>query len=229
MIRRTIILSIVISVIATDIFSQISLDKSLPEKYQLAFDRLPSQIKLIVSSLKKDSFGIKGYFAIIDNYKFDTLNIMQLKQKFEPVKYYSTDDEGNEYLDSTNEYNIARNYPFFICIPQLQGDILILDLGLFFSKTTIHHEIYNNLVISQIEEYDKYDSIFKSNLTDPLTNKLKVQAKTNKFALSDISFAPGKLVYGSAEITSDVYYKLENGEFLKLQKSYKYYLKFIIE
>ena len=220
------ILLILSCLVSLNLFSQVILDTSLSLKYQLAFDKLPSQVKIITAETEKQQNSFKGFPVIMMQYKLDTLNRNDIKeQQQSSIVIYDTYDPGNNARPGIPDS--AGSVPFFVCLAELESGVLELGLNFIFSEISICHKISKGQVVSTFRESYKTERILKIQLNDELTNNLTVPV-TVKFSLSDTLFTMGKIIYGSAEIITAPYYIFEDVHYIKVSRKFSYYLKFKI-
>ena len=217
-------LAFLLCVVFTNAVAQITVDPTVRNRYDSAYKRLPANVRRnIQRSFKppkqfstKEIDGLNSpSFAVVTLHQVDTLNKSQLK--------------GNRYFGHVEKYQIMVCEAAFAS--DTLGIVLYAGIGLD-SKISIAHLIVHDTVKSEYEQWEEYDTSFRTDLHMPKTNDVTVSFVNIKFVLSDKRFVDGKTIYGFADIISEPYYqddeKFSSG-YISKRLHFRYYFKFVVE
>ena len=217
----------------TDCFAQAIYDPSAAKKYDSVYKKLPYRIQKALFQSEKDTSFDHG-LAILTEDKIDTLNKSELRQDNLPQIVLSDIDPKThkELKPKSPKSGDDKQYLYVDCVGSLFKDTLVIQISDLFFGHAVMHRVLKNSITTAYAEYIKYDTVFKINRTDSLTNLLSIPAETVKFYLSDTAFEMGEIIYGNAEIITNTYFEKDTWEenaFYKLRRRMKYYFKFEVK
>jgi hypothetical protein len=227
------ILFLINTIIFTNCFAQVIYDPNAAKKYDNIYKKLPSRIQKELRKSDKSTYFNQG-LAILTEDKTDTINKNELGQR-KLSTLILTDinpKTGKEIKSKPQKVNNDKEYLFIYCGGGLFADTLVIQIGELFFGNTIMHYILKSNVSTFYAVYIKYDTVFKNNSTDSLTNLLSIPTETVKFYLSDTTFKIGETIYGNAEIITNTYFEKDTWEenwFYKLRRRMKYYFRFQVK
>ena len=210
-------------------FCQPVIDQAVINRYDSIYRRLPKQLRKAFGS----HFENMGPALVIEDHT-DTLNKNGLRPMPESkIEVIDLDlKTGKPIKHKKRKIKKEIDYNVSWCAGVFDHDTLFIQIGDPFSGQMVSHLISKNTVLTEYAEFAKYDTVYKTTESDTLKNYLRIPSQTLGFRLSDDRFIVGKIIYGSAEVLSDPYYKLDTWEgntFYHLQHRMKYYFKFRIE
>ncbi|MES2274693.1 MAG: hypothetical protein V4592_01640 [Bacteroidota bacterium] len=184
---------------------QIIVDPNVIKTYNIVVQQLSPEYQQGLKQMANLP-GNMGDFAIVTLYQTDTLNKQDLipRNKYNVTVTDIKHSSGKKIKQSVipKDENINMPMP---CTVALKGDTLILDLPPVFAPYILHKIIHGRL-ISTYQEYQKRDTIFRLNQSQPKTERLSIPAQTPVFKLSTLSFKAGQFLYGEIEYITDPYY-----------------------
>ena len=153
--------------------------------------------------------------AVVTLHDIDTLNKDQVK----PDAYFYQEEK----------------YPIMFCeggfVSDTMGIVLYSGVAQD-SRLYIAHLIIHDTVKSEYDQWEEYDTTFRTSLQQEKTNDLTLPFTTNKFVLNDKKFVVGKTIYGYADIISEPYYKDDESfktGYIARRLHFRYYFKFVVK
>lgn len=211
-------------------FGQITIDPTVKKQYDSAYKKLPIKERQSIEKLQNEllksynqlSPKAKQYVsyspltvAVVTLHHIDTLNKDQVKSDayfYQEEKYQIMFCEGGIISDTFG----------IVLYPGVAQD----------SRLNIAHLIINDTVKSEYDQWEEYDTTFRTNLQEEKTNDLTLPFTTSKFVLSDKKFVIGKTIYGYADIISEPYYKDDESfktGYIVRRLHFRYYFKFVVK
>jgi len=186
--------------VSLNTFAQVKVDKTVATRYEMEFKKMKLiyQQKILPFQEKEPFIGI----SVFTSYKVDTLNKKEIIDFGNDVIVEDINPSLNKISEEETDENV---YSPVFSRAKLINDTLYLDVGGPFPPI-IHHKVYLGNVISNYEEYYKYDSVLRLNLKDTKASKLFIPIKTKKFLISASTYKAEQVIYGQVEFETVPYY-----------------------
>lgn len=205
---------------------QLTTNDILSEEFNKSKDLFPKAIIKWLDAKRKDT----PTFALVINYKVDTLNLDQIKlMDFSNITILSIDGKPYNEKDNTEaeEWKLIDKDILWTGA-HMKDDTLIIDIGAPFGHEFIQYKIYGDKFDVKYKEYYKKEPMLKLKLEDTLTSEINIPIKVNKFELSSLNFKSTDKIYGYCEFETEPYYfvgrYIEAG-ILFLKKTFVYYFE----
>jgi len=179
---------------------------TLKQEYIEAIKTFNEDEKSIINSFEKTEFTNGNKAALIEEYT-DTLNKEEIL---------------NANIDNGLNPRKVNKY-IGITVGKIANDTMkvIIDYGP--GNEEIEHVISNWSLTTKFTEFYKDEKILKRDSSEEPTNKLIFTVDTEGFHYCK----DGKIVYGFSKFTTEPYFRLNaSNQYLKIQRTFKYYFKF---
>lgn len=225
---KRVLIAIFTSLIVTGGFGQVTIDTTVKHKYDSAYQQLPFDLRQNIERTEKelirlskeigkeaqdDNSNIAPTIAIVTCYQIDTVNKEQIKldtRKVHLISLYQIDTQNKKKIKLDTGKEHLEKWQFMFC----EGGLKLDTLGIILypgvaqnSGVIISNLIAGKQIRAEYDEWRKWDTTFRKNISDEKTDQLALPLTTIRFVLSDTDFKIGKTIYGYAELISDGYYK----------------------
>jgi hypothetical protein len=216
MIFRTSLFSLIlISFLNVDSFAQVSYNAAVRYSYDSVYRKLDAKLQRLINNPEKNMRGV----ALLTSFTIDTLN----KEDYSASAITPVKTDPGMYTPEkvlVPDIMVARG--------KAKGDSLFISISPWFAAgEEIKHKIWANNIVSSYELWEREDKGYRVN--NPRPGKEFSVNTIAKMVLSEGNPSAGKIVYGSAELTTDDFIQLyapgfkSNG--MRLRYKYSYVFK----
>lgn len=224
------IFAVICSFLLHDSLAQTVYVSSAKKKFDSLYKALPSRFKKNLLKSKDYDNGL----AMFVEYKIDTLNEDDLPGSYHTERVLSELSQKNA-MNGVPRRPSSKSDDEILTVPCYAGffnDTLVIQVGMLSFGEQIVHIITKKNLSTFYDVYKKYDSIFTLDAAGPLSDGLDMPVEKIRISLSDALTKPGDIVYGNAEVITNIYYQQDESNesiFLKLRGRFKYYFRVTIQ